>query len=281
MHLTIVIGELQITYKLNDTPVSRKFVEVADKMKGQPVPDWTTWWRPDMNNLNLDEEWEKLKVYCSKCLLTISDRYDAKNLNDIHRDFHANVEPSNLIMVDLAAVNTQIHLVEAIAKAKLNHQIKKSRWTPKFGCYQYNPNMHFTIPLDDSDYQYFKEAAYNKLMMGYNTVGKNIGHCAFDNDIDTVKQGMVRPQLHASCEIIANLNKPSSVEEEFNPYHDSIRFTDNWVKKNNLGDYIDMTKPCNRVGSRMAEIGDLITPLTDGELDYIFKRQSIDRIIRH
>ena len=279
MHLTIVIDHINIRYKLNGNPVCKKFIEVADYMKGQPIPDWTTWWRPNLGELSMEDEWNKLIVFANKCGLPISNEYDAKVLNDLHRDFHANVEPSNSVMEDMAAVNSQIHLVESVAKIQRSPHY---RWTPKFGGYQYNESMHYQIPLEDSDYQYFKEAQYGKLMMGYNTVGKNIGHCAFDNDIDTVKQGMVRPQLHASSEIIANLNRPSWVVEAlYNPTEfNSIKNTDEWVDKNNLHSYIDMSLPCNKVGVMVAEIGDLETSLSDEELSNIFKKQSITEIIR-
>lgn len=279
MQLTIIIDHINITYKLNDNPVTKKFIEIADHMKGQPIPDWTTWWRPNLGELSMEEEWNKLIVFANKCGLPISNQYDAKVLNDLHRDFHANVEPSNSVMEDMAAVNTQIHLVESVAHIQ---SAPSYRWTPKFGAYQYNKNMHYQIPLEDSDYQYFKESEYSKLMMGYNTVGKNIGHCAMDNDIDTVKQYMVRPQLHASCEIIANLNKPSWVSNNYNPDpFNSVGKTEEWIERNNLHSYIDMSLPCNKTGAMTAEIGDLETPLSDEDLSYIFKKQSITEIIRN
>ena len=275
MHLSIAIEHVIIVYKLNNNPVAKKFAHIAKLMKGQPVPDWTTWWRPNLADLDLNEEWDKLKVLASKCGLPISNLYDAKVLNDLHRDFHANCEPSNNVMVDLALVNTQIHLVENIAKIQV-----KNTWTPKFGAYQYNSRMHHQLPLDDSDFQYFKESDYSKLHMGYNTVGKNIGHCAADNDIDTVKKNMVRPQIHASCEIIANLNKPSWIPDSYKPWpNDTVKNTDEWIQKNNLQSYIDMSLPWNKVGSRTAEIGDLVNDLTDEELSFIFKKQSIDNIL--
>jgi len=277
MDLTITVKDLDIVYHLNENPVCQKFIRIMHKMKGQPVPSWTTWWRPNIAKMDMNVEWAKLKEYATICNLPISDNYDAKVLNDLHRDFHANVEPSNNVSINFAEVNTQIHLVETIASVQ-NNGVTNYRWTPKFGGYQYNENMHFTEPLDYTDYQYFREPTYGTLMMGYNTVGKNIGNCAFDNDIDTVKQFMVRPQVHASCEFVANLNKPSYVDIRYWRAFDSVSFTEKWVKENKLESYIDMTLPYNRVGSQFAEIGKIINPLTDDELEYVFEQQEITNI---
>lgn len=76
------------------------------------------------------------------------------------------------------------------------------------------------------------------LYVGYSTIGKNILHAYMDNDIQLVKQGLLRPQQFIDSEVILHIDYYSFVSQQ--TIFAQIK---NWVANNQLESYVDLSLP--------------------------------------
>jgi hypothetical protein len=81
-----------------------------------------------------------------------------------------------------------------------------------------------------------------ELLLGYYTLGKTIADCVRDNDIECVKTGGVRPQQQISTETMCLWSPTPSITKRVL----SITQIAQWVKVNNLEEYVDLNLPENQ-----------------------------------
>jgi hypothetical protein len=89
------------------------------------------------------------------------------------------------------------------------------------------------------------------LHVGYATIGKNLLHAAYDNDVELVKNGNIRPQLSLSTETIwhwnpINLVKTTQAEKDKHDKQTRAEWetkVKDFVVNNNLQDYVGWKDP--------------------------------------
>jgi len=74
------------------------------------------------------------------------------------------------------------------------------------------------------------------LLLGYYTVGKTIYNCVKDNDLDCVRQGMVRPQREVSTENLCYWGNYGNTANMSSRHNQVLK----WVRYNKLEEFIDL-----------------------------------------
>jgi hypothetical protein len=110
------------------------------------------------------------------------------SLNGLHLKFHELAEntPND---PDINQLNYIVHNAESC--------LSNIKWNKKFSSLIFNLNVLASEPLLPKDYLQFDQynIAPGSLILGYDTIGKNLFHCYVDNDIDLIQHSMVRPKL--------------------------------------------------------------------------------------
>jgi len=202
-----------------------------------------------------------------------------KILNYLHLQFHQFEEElrGKIVGYDpLQELNVEIHRIEAMLDRALDNSgliagdvscgffLHGSAHTaPISGTH--------TVPIDDmSLYQYWQHnTTFGDLLLGYHTVGKNLEHCWRDGDIDLVKTGMLRPQQTVSNEVVLAFrgNDVPSGAREWKKEVDAIQ---QWVKDNDLAQYVDMSQPYHNISGRPL-LGRIVGDYTIEEINEIFE----------
>jgi hypothetical protein len=126
------------------------------------------------------------------------------------------------------------------------------------------------LDIDDTLYDFFHTedgGTRTGLFLGYHTVGKDIRTCVIDNDIELVQHNMVRPQITISTECLCDFDENVS---DIKSKESTLKEIEDWVSKNKLENYIDMTLACNIITGR-PKLGDLVT---DVDFDEIYSMMS-------
>jgi len=114
-----------------------------------------------------------------------------ESLNQLHLEFHELAERSPNDS-DVNQLNYIVHNAESC--------LSNIKWGKKFSNLITNFNVFANTPLLPEDYLEFDTYSIEPgmLILGYDTIGKSLYHCYTDNDIDLIKQQMIRPKLTLS-----------------------------------------------------------------------------------
>lgn len=201
-------------------------------------------------------------------------------LNFLHLQFHKFQEETTDLNVGynpLHQLNVEIHALESLIECQLD--ANKPAWLScVFHLVSDVPIIE--VPIDDQDlYKYWNyDEAFGDLVLGYHTVGKNIHQCWLSNDINLVKTGMVRAQRTISNEVCLLFN-PSEPPGQRASY---ITLVQNWVRDNDLNQYIDMTQLCNNIVGA-PYLGSLVENYTREDINSILEQCKVSnvRLIEH
>ena len=190
---------------------------------------------------------------------------DQDKLNYLHERFHETEEnffrnqygpldtPEDFQRVKDAfiKINHLIHSLERVIQwENLPSRFKKNRqsyYVLNFGIYKES----LFNPVTSDMRKYFKHQYHSNqknvhLLLGYNTIGKNLSHCANDNDYTVVKDNMIRPQMHIGSEaiLVVRYGKWPTTQADVNlRQKKEIKKIKDFVKRNNLESYLKWYKP--------------------------------------
>jgi len=158
--------------------------------------------------------------------------YEEKLLNQVISVTGADALPA------LRKLNVLIHNVEHCVRSLVyNNQDIMLGFKPG------KPNMigYGETISDKTLYQYWDEPWQSgDLVLGYATTGKNLWICHRDNDVDLVRNGMLRPQTAITSEARLQCFKHEYTVEYLN---DRKQQMEQWVIDNHLDQYIDCRAP--------------------------------------
>jgi hypothetical protein len=97
--------------------------------------------------------------------------------------------------------------------------------------------------------KYYEDQNEVALLLGYNTLGKNFSHCVHTNDVNVVRDGMVRPQNFIFTQVLFRYTSnwlPMTQHSVDKQNMNIWKKNEKWVKDNNLEDIIDPNLPENK-----------------------------------
>lgn len=277
-----------LKYKIEDNPVTKIWVQVTKEVLARPdchvfenqwshgfysVAKVKLVWNRMLKSI---DKWNQLDFSEGRKLsmpLEYNKNEDYRDLlNRLHETFHRFEEEiqEKKIKIEsydadpLQQLNVDIHTLESLI-------FKKGALTVRAGFFHHShqKTRDLTIKIEDpSLYKYWSPLVINGgLYLGYHTVGKSLQDCCNGNDVELIKQGMVRPQLDISNEVILNFDRRQL--EIFDDLQESEKTRiKNWVIKNNLEKYIDLSDPKHTPG--YALLGKLVNEMTAPEADDFF-----------
>lgn len=133
------------------------------------------------------------------------------SLNQLHLEFHELAErtPNDS---DVNQLNYIVHNAESC--------LSNIRWNKKFSNLIVNFNVFAQELLMTDDYLEFD--TYNilpgSLILGYDTIGKNLFHCYTDQDLELVSKHMVRPKITLTSAVNCYINGMQETQEPQNYY---------------------------------------------------------------
>lgn len=199
------VGEKrQLNWHLLDNPLIRRWIDLMRNHRAETFHSQWDWWALGYSREHLDTVWSEMQD-----LVTLINKKDnaginvlliqsctRENLNELHKQFHLLAENNNPSK-EIHRLNYLVHIAE-------NCVSNLSSGTD-FGFMVSRFNNYYVEPLTNDDYQYFDSYIIQPgdLSMGYSTIGKNLRHCADNDDLEVIKQGMVRPKITLTSEIHA------------------------------------------------------------------------------
>lgn len=250
--------EKVLSFDIIDNPISRKFIKVVknriDNKDNFVLPATQNHYVFPMfisKKAMYDDmlkQFDIVKDTAKDINIPKYEDINQKVLNDLHELFHIshdafmdkiqdNVDEKGKIMQAWERINHIVHQYEA--------SIGTQNWHFVINFGKYNS---YAETIDETDRQYFDKAHTNNkinndkkvvLKAGYATVGKNLLHCAEDNDVSVVKNNLVRPQKNITESVIIEPVNTESIKVS------SQHKIKNFIKKNNLQEYIDWQNPKN------------------------------------
>ena len=250
--------EKVLSFDIIDNPISRKFIKVVknriDNKDNFVLPTTQNHYVFPMfisKKAMYDDmlkQFDIVKDTAKDINIPKYEDINQKVLNDLHELFHIshdafmdkiqdNVDEKGKIMQAWERINHIVHQYEA--------SIGTQNWHFVINFGKYNS---YAETIDETDRQYFDKAHTNNkinndkkvvLKAGYATVGKNLLHCAEDNDVSVVKNNLVRPQKNITESVIIEPVNTESIKVS------SQHKIKNFIKKNNLQEYIDWQNPKN------------------------------------
>ena len=203
MKLTVTLhndlGEPKILqWQIADSNIAARW---ANMLKVTPRRDQNyhspfDWYTVGYTQEHLDKIVAKMATICNKLNLTKEfdipsswfENLTRESLNQLHLKFHTMAEdvPSHK---DVDQLNYIVHNAEAC--------MSNMQWKQKFGNLVMNFNVFDSDELTDAEYLEFNNymVTPGALILSYDTIGKNLYHCHMDNDLELVKNQMVRPKL--------------------------------------------------------------------------------------
>lgn len=179
---------------------------------------------------NKQEIFEKMKQLAYDIGLTYNYTYDnftSESLNRLHEEFHFREEQDRQgkYAEKYHQLNLFIHKMERISPVCQWYTHKK---------------LDKIIPIKNDCWQYFdiqgKQLNINKphISLGYHTIGKDLLNCYFNNDVELVKKGGVRPIQNLHTQVVYTRERIAANVKK------SIR---KWAKANNINHLIDWNDP--------------------------------------
>ena len=280
-----------LTYQIVDTPISHIWLDrVRWIMQVHNYSVFENQWSnvlPD--SAEIIDLWKTMKLlvdetnskqYVDVDFIDMPDTIDPnvdnqKMLNYLHHVFHMFIEKvgdTHRTYNPLVQLNVYIHKLEKLVQNLKNTENTIVNYSFFLhGDVRKSPTGgNHTVPiLDKSLYKYWDHPdEFGDLLLGYHTIGKNIHHCCLDNDIELVKTGGVRPQTTIGNEVILQFRKGKT---DISNQH---RMINEWIKKNNLESFIDMTAPENNVAA-LPLLGRIQGTYSIEEISNLFKTSKV------
>jgi hypothetical protein len=154
------------------------------------------WYMAGYTQEHFDKIVNRMSNICKKLNLTKGfdipsswfENLTRESLNQLHLKFHSMAEdmPSD---DEINQLNYIVHTAESC--------MSNIHWKQKFSNLIMNFNVFDCEDLVESDYLEFTNYSVGPgtLILSYATIGKNLFHCHMDNDLELVKNHMVRPKL--------------------------------------------------------------------------------------
>ena len=175
-----------------------------------------------------------------------------QHLNQLHQNFHAKEEQYKHQLPQqahdiLQLINQFVHQMEQIMWSKTGNPTNYV--VLDFGTL--DTELKIQRPIDINEREWFQERYYEQqnntcLLLGYATLGKHLGHCVWTNDIDVVKDNMLRPQQYIYTQVLFT-NQPNYVikskQEIDNINQYNLRNQQKWIDENHLNEYVDKNDP--------------------------------------
>jgi len=276
------IQEELIEYKIIDSPVSRIWLECVNYhlqsgnctiYKNQSIKNVP-------NQKKIIELWnsifttiDNLNSIAKKKVIDI-DKSKIKNnnslLNYLHTRFHEIHDnlSDDCMQNYLEDLNKNIHILQDSQNSQFIYAT--------FFLTSNKPQIKYNIS-DLNLYKYFnyENIEFGDLVLGYGTVGKNLYDSYKNNDIEVVKNGLIRPQKTIDSEVVLNffnydINSISSISSK-------ISNLTKWVNHNNLQEFIDINLAQHRI-VRQPLLGRLIGNYTFNDINEIFSLGKISRV---
>ena len=278
-----------LRYQIIDSPIADAWcniVQGALSDSNYQISD--NQWVQGAPDEDIDTLWERMKIlvddlntgrYGQMTQLSMPAKFDSninhsELLNYLHLQFHKFGEQRQNHANDnhpLIELNLIIHKIEAILQGgpmscgfylEWNHSILAPR----------------VIDIEDMDwYQHWTVSKkFGDMTLGYHTIGKNIWMCYKDNDIDLVKNGMVRPQKTISSEVNLIFRSDSHNYSK----NKNFLLMCKWMEDNTLTQQFDMAKPYNcAIGQPL--LGRLVDRYTPSDIEHILRlgRVSATRLL--
>ena len=243
--------EKVLSFDIIDNPISRKFIKVVknriDNKDNFVLPATQNHYVFPMfisKKAMYDDmlkQFDIVKDTAKDINIPKYEDINQKVLNDLHELFHISHDAFMDKIQD--NVDQYQHIIQAWER--INHIVHQ--YEASIGTH----NWHFVInfgkynsyaeTIDETDRKYFDKAHTNNkinndkkvvLKAGYATIGKNLLHCAEDNDVSVVKNNLVRPQKNITESVIIEPVNTESIKVS------SQHKIKNFIKKNNLQEYI-------------------------------------------
>jgi len=276
-----------LKYKVEDNPVAEIWVRVTKEILARPdchvfENQWSHGFY-DETKVNIVwnrmlkhiDKWNQLD-YSEGRKLSMPLEYDKNEdyrdlLNRLHETFHRfeeEMSENNLMMESydanpLAQLNVDIHTLESCI-------FNKNMITVTAGFFLHSNQKPRLLPIkidDPSLYKYWTNQSHGGLYLGYHTIGKSLESCWNSNDVELVQQGMVRPQLDISNEVILHFDCRPADEHIYAQIHTKNKMQA-WIEKNRLEKYVDLSDPKHTPG--YALLGKLVNEMTAPEADDFF-----------
>ncbi len=199
--------------------------------------------------------------------------YNQTDLNVLHDKFAENtqLQPDENLARMLCDLNFAIHELEA----KIMNRAENFESPPYISsCSAHKVEADYSILLTESDAQCY-DAGFkyqNCMIIGYNTLGKDLQALAFDNDINSMKNSLrYVPKTDIKSQFSIIIPGTTMPESELNQYRQSIQqHVTNWAIDNNSHEYdIDPNDFKNFTG-RM-----IIGHCADNVYEWIMQQSSI------
>jgi len=157
-------------------------------------------------------------------------------LNELHQTFHKCFDETleewkwELITKDhrtsIKKLNDLIHEIEYSENAKKFNIIKVN--------FVHDDPYQQDIPVDLYPHWNYSWGKIGDLRLGYATLGKRLHDCFLSNDMDVVKEKMVRPQIHILSEVYLIF-----MEHDNEEYKKTVEFPQfvKWCDDNNVSKY--------------------------------------------
>ena len=175
--------------------------------------------------------------------------YSQSSLNELHDKFAENAALSSdpKLSKRLSDLNFSIHQLES----KMLHDSIENPYISS--CSAVNLEKQYALPLEPEDSFAYDGACFEQsvLILGYNTLGKDLQAIAFDNDVTSMLNNqryvpkttiMSQFSMIVPCKIVGTqhlIDKRESIQE----------FVDTWCEKNNTRFYgVDSKHYVNQVG---------------------------------
>lgn len=177
------------------------------------------WWMAGYTQEHFDKIVSAMSTVCAR--LNAEKGFDIpahwfenisrESLNQLHLEFHELAEsaPNDS---DVNQLNYIVHNAESC--------LSNIKWNKKFSNLIVNFNVFAQEPLLDSDYLEFQHYSIppGSLILGYDTIGKNLFHCYVDQDVDLMQRRMVRPKITLTSAVNCYINGMLETQEPQNYY---------------------------------------------------------------
>jgi|LauGreDrversion4_2_1035121.scaffolds.fasta_scaffold197392_2 hypothetical protein len=302
-------GTQVITWQLNDLPLTKKWIEIyRSKLQGiinsrkskNPFKYTTVYdlyshvteerilesYRVMNQRIDFINNCDLTKNTISNALKLVENNLDfveIDKLNRLHEDFenimndltdrraagvlHIPPDTWQSLWLALQSINLIVHFNE-----KIPGDIKEYLSTVEpfyFTALKWEEPPGTTVNLEPEDYADFTLIETpGTLWLDFSTVGKDLFHCFCTNDVELVQSNMVSPQWELKpwvSYLWSDRNKESS--DDFRQEYE------NWLSKNNVSDYIDLTDPKYTPGRH--PLGECISHTFQCPQDFI------DAIVKH
>jgi hypothetical protein len=232
----------QLCFNLRDSPITEKWINTLINAECKDIVDVNMHF--EGSKVEIENQLEQLVT------LVATEKPEILNfwrkpltqgiMNSLHQYFHKSVETENFssqsIKDILCNINPLIHYWESLKEESAN-------WV----YYRLDSSYKELISDDLRAYWKIENVPPGSLRLGYHTVGKDLWTCFRDNDIQVVKNGLVRPQLDIHSQVFFR------IEELILPYSSDVLLSkfDRWCNMNNTVNYgVHSKDPTHRFGMK-------------------------------